>query len=114
MLSLPGILLGPSGLGQPYPCPTGSTAKTTLFPAGAPCDPKNPTLVLFPTHTPFQGGPNNIRNYLSICAQLGIVVFSASRRFPNPLSLTPHTHFLSSVFVVGLEVDMVRGTSGVP
>ena len=70
-----GILLGPSALGRPYPCPTGSTAATTLYPSGAPCDPRNPTLVLFPTHTPCQNGNSNIRNYLNVLAQLGVVVF---------------------------------------
>ena len=70
-----GILLGPSALGRPYACPTGSTAATTLYPSGAPCDPRNPTLVLFPTHTPCQSGPSNIRNYLNVLAQLGVVVF---------------------------------------
>lgn len=79
-LKFPSFLLLPclnsflSGLGQPYPCPTGGTAKTSLYPLGAPCDSRNPTLVLFPTAG---GGLNNIRNYLAICAQLGIVVFSA-------------------------------------
>lgn len=89
----PGILLGPSGLGQRYPCPTGSTAKTSLYPNGAPCDERNPTLLLFPTYAPFQNGPSNIRNYLNVCAQLGVIVF---------------------MFVVGLEVDIpkLRRTSG--
>ena len=82
-----GILLGPSAMGLAYACPTGSSAPTTRYPNGAPCDERNPTLVLFPTHTPYQGGPNNIRNYLNVCAQLGVVVF---------------------MFVVGLEVDVVK------
>jgi len=82
-----GILLGPSAMGLAYPCPTGSTAPTSRYPAGAPCDPRNPTLKMFPTHTPHQGGPNNIRNYLNVCAQLGVVVF---------------------MFVVGLEVDVLK------
>jgi hypothetical protein len=58
-----GILLGPSGLGQSHPCPSGSTAN------GAACDLANPTLILFPTYTPFHNGPSNIRNYLNLCAQ---------------------------------------------
>ena len=82
-----GILLGPSGLGQQYPCPTGSTGVTSLYPHGAPCDARNPTLILFPTFTPFQAGPNNIRNYLGVCAQIGVVLF---------------------MFVVGLEVDLQK------
>jgi len=74
-------------MGILYPCPTGSTAPTSQYPNGAPCDPRNPTLKLFPTHTPYQGGPSNIRNYLNVCAQLGVVVF---------------------MFVVGLEVDLKK------
>ena len=66
-------------MGLAYPCPTGSSAPTTRYPNGAPCDSRNPTLVLFPTHTPYQGGPNNIRNYLNVCAQLGVVVFVRAR-----------------------------------
>jgi Kef-type K+ transport system membrane component KefB len=46
-----------------------------MYPAGAPCDARNPTLMLFPTHTPWHKGPSNIRNYLNVCAQLGVVVF---------------------------------------
>lgn len=105
-----GILLGPSGLGQSRPCPTGNNAN------GSPCDPKNPTLLLFPTYTPFDNGPSNIRkcvllglrtaggaaadapaprccSYLNVLAQLGVVVF---------------------MFVVGLEVDVpkLKKTSG--
>ena len=85
-----GILLGPSGLGQSHPCPTGNNAH------GSPCDPANPTLLLFPTHTPFWNGPSNIRkcacaarfsppacsrsrpacgSYLNVLAQLGVVTF---------------------------------------
>jgi len=78
-----GILLGPSALGRPWPCPTGS----------APCDSRNPTLVLFPTNAPCASGPNNVRNYLNVLAQLGIVVF---------------------MWIVGLEVDLdkLRRSSG--
>jgi hypothetical protein len=58
LLAPAGILLGPSGLGQAHKCPTGSTSPTSLYPSGAPCDPFNPTLLLFPTNTPFQTGEN--------------------------------------------------------
>ena len=68
-------MLGPSGMGQPHACPTGSSDVTSMYPAGAPCDARNPTLMLFPTHTPWHKGPSNIRNYLNVCAQLGVVVF---------------------------------------
>ncbi len=83
-----GILLGPSGLGLPHACPKGYAS------AQSACDPENATLLLFPTNTPYQNGPSNIRNYLNVCAQLGVVVF---------------------MFVVGLEVDVpkLKKTSGV-
>ena len=67
-----GILLGPSGLGQSHPCPTGNNAK------GSPCDPQNPTLLLFPTHTPYYNGPSNIRKCVcrARCAQACCLVLT--------------------------------------
>lgn len=57
----PGILLGPSGMGQANPDVKGVP------------NPNNPTAILFPVFEKM--GPSNTRNYLNVLAQLGVVVF---------------------------------------